>query len=128
MSKEFDSELISESEYPFRETLRWWERRRIFYNVVVVILQVIIAWEVVVARSEIDSTLIVLFSGFFLLIANLCYCLGWGIEFLVAYYFKSIQIREGLRAVLFIFGLLFSLYATIVSYNELFWNGAYFVE
>ncbi|MDB3907498.1 hypothetical protein N9355_08490 [Crocinitomicaceae bacterium] len=45
MSTELDNDFIPDREYPFRETLRWWERRRVWYNLVIVSMQALMIWD-----------------------------------------------------------------------------------
>ena len=121
MSEELDNDFVSESEYPFRETLRWWERRRIWYNLVVVAMQVIMIWSFWDAVVFTGLNRAIIISIIFLFMANISFCLGWGIEFLIAFYWKSKKSRPPLRRTLFILGTVFSVPFTYIYYLDIYW-------
>lgn len=89
------------------EAVLWWERRRLVYTLILLggVLQSIF----MEGQGHLDNGELLLLVGFYLFMANLCYCLGWGSELLLWVYGK-IFFRG--RQLLFIIGTLLSLALT----------------
>lgn len=106
----------SESESDYKLIIRWWERKRFIYNLVIIFVQVIIAldyWNGVL-RWGISDVLIG--SAFFLLIANGFYTFGWALEFLINHYFSRFKLKPIHRWLILILGLAFSIFVTSIVY------------
>jgi hypothetical protein len=94
------------------EILRWWESRRLYYNLYVGLVGIITWLLVLVAGSaavrpgvDFEEPIAMIFGPFLYgLMANLCYSLGWGYDLLF--------FRGKARVCLFKIGLYFSLILT----------------
>lgn len=101
--------------------VRWWERMRIVYNIIII---GIIATSFFFVRSgysygysyrRVTERIIVL--GIYLVIVNLFYCLGWGLDLLLRHYFKTKGFGKGLNISLFVLGtLLVALFTLFISF------------
>lgn len=94
------------------ELVRWWEKRRWIYNLVMLL---VVGW----STWSIYSTYICLYPIRFAfevviygVIANLAYTLGWIVPIGVASFRRTVDELGSGRQFLFIFGLLFSLLVT----------------
>lgn len=108
----------SESESDYKLIIRWWERKRFIYNLVIIFVQVIIAldyWNGVL-RWGISDVLIG--SAFFLLLANGFYTFGWAMEFLINHYFSRFKLKPIHRWLILILGFLFSIFLTILIFSS----------
>jgi hypothetical protein len=121
MSDEIDNDFVTGGEFPFRDTLRWWETRRIWFCLVVIAMQSLMVWTYWDAILDTGVQLAIVLSSIHLFLANVCYCAGWGFEFILAYYWKSNQPRLGLRRALFVLGSLFTVPVTYVLYSDTYW-------
>lgn len=121
MSNELDENFIPEKEFPFRDIMRWWEKRRKWFSLLVVGVQLLVMFSMPVGLDNFGVQEAILLSGFYLIAANICYCLGWGIEFLLTYYFKSFKPSATLRLALFSLGLAFSALFTYFVYWSTLW-------
>jgi len=116
-----NDELLDFQEKPqqaneYKEIIRWWERKRIIFNLVIIFVQVIIAldyWDGVL-RWGISDVLIG--SAFFLVIANGFYTFGWAMEFLINHYFSRFKLKPIHRWIILILGLAFSIFVTSIVY------------
>jgi hypothetical protein len=98
-----------------KEIIRWWEQRRVFYNVVMLvagcctILLALILKEIVANDlfNVIPPVLV------FALSANLFYTLGWVVEIACKKYMQDKEIIQRAGPVLFIAGVSFSILFTI---------------
>jgi hypothetical protein len=95
-----------------REIFRWWESRRLYYNLYVGLVGIITWFLVLIAGSaavkpgvDFEEPFAMILGPFaYALIANLCYSLGWIFD--LAFYRRQPRIR------LFKIGLFFSLFLT----------------
>lgn len=126
MSEELDDTFIDEKEHPFRAIVKWWEKRRKWYALIMVLVQSFLFYQYWDGISNFGIEAAFIFSVIFFLLANVCYCVGWGIEILLAYYFKSYYQRATLSYILFILGILFSLVVTLFTYDDVFWYYRYY--
>lgn len=99
--------------------VRWWERMRIWYNVIIVGMLVTSFFFVRYGSSynywRVTERVIVL--AIYLVIANLFYCLGWGLDLLFRHYFKIRGFGKGLNIGLFSVGtLLVALFTLFISF------------
>ncbi len=103
------------------ELLRYWEKRRPYFNLVVLLI-ITIGWMV---RSDVPntktSTETLVSAGIWIVGSNLCYCAGWGIELLFIYYFKrkktskSMWLSKDNRQIMFWLGLLVTIIWTFIN-------------
>lgn len=112
MDELLDNPSVDQKEDDYKSIIKWWERKRIIYNLVIIFVQVTIAlneW-MGVLRWGISDVLIG--SALFLLIANGFYTFGWALEFLIQHYFSRFKLKPIHRLLIFILGLLFSVFIT----------------
>lgn len=112
MDELLDNPSTIQKEDDYKSIIKWWERKRIIYNLVIIFVQITIAlneW-IGVLRWGISDVLIG--SALFLLIANGFYTFGWALEFLIQHYFSGFKQKPIHRLLLFILGLLFSVFVT----------------
>lgn len=92
----------------FNSAIKWWERKRVFYNVVTFLGGLI----VIFLRGEVPNGISsytdfgIIF--FWLFGANIFYTCGWAFEAMLNYYFKIPFWNNNVRRVLFFLGLVFS--------------------
>ena len=111
-----DYETPSPVKYDLGFFLAWWERKRMIYNFIILGVQlfiIFIMWE--------ETRLFGLMSAFwgslgYLIVANLFYSIGWGLEIITLYYIGENDFLVSNRIFLFITGLLFSIFLTVFSY------------
>jgi len=80
-----EQEIIKYEDATFIENVRWWERNRWVYNLVVLVSGSIPIYNDIASLQNFDTIVFIIIYAF---LANICYCLGWGIDLLGAYYFK----------------------------------------
>lgn len=91
---------------PLLETVRWWERMRLWYNLMVGLVGLIAVSNLWEEMYHLELLMGVLFYG---ILANAAYTAGWVADVLVRFYSKGRFSLHGYRVVFFLFGLLFSL-------------------
>jgi len=92
----------------FNYAIKWWERKRIWYNFIALIgglIGLIGKGDVPNGISPHDESYLILF---WLFGANIFYSGGWGIEALSVYHFKTKYFGNEFRLALFILGSLLS--------------------
>jgi hypothetical protein len=94
----------------FNSAIKWWERKRLWYNIVALAGGII----VILLRGEVPNG-ISSYSDFYIIFywlfgANILYTCGWGFEALCVYYFKTKYFGERFRMLLFVFGTIFSFF------------------
>ena len=100
----------------FTDLLKWWETKRSYFNLGLLIL------EVSIMLYYLDSTIIfgiteaIILTILTNIVANGFYCLGWILEILCYYYFRKYIFSNWLRGLLLAFGVLFSILLTLVTY------------
>lgn len=89
--------------------VKWWEKKRLIFNILIGAsgLTGLIIFD---KLSYLSSIIGLMF--WYAIIANLCYCLGWGDYILKLYYKKETTPDIAGRNILFYLGLLFSLFIT----------------
>ncbi len=99
--------------------IRWWERKRIWFNVlqIVIILFIIFFMETHWALNKMSRPIFYIESGLYFLFINICYCAGWGAHLLMYYYFKSIDKSHILDFLMLLAGSAFTGLVTFVGYN-----------
>lgn len=128
MSEELDEDIVLKDTNDFLETLRWWEKRRIWYTLALLVTQVGAMLSMLDATVSFGIGDAVFGSLFYLFAANLCYCLGWGLEFLGFYYLKGYWNGAGFKLGMFIFGTFCSIVGTFIIYIDTlrFYSSSYF--
>ena len=108
---EYSNQPLSKELY---ETIKWWEQRRIFYNIPVG-LAGLIPFFVFPPSSIRDINFLIFFMGIFVyaFFANLCYCFGWTIDILKSFYFENPTYGKS-KSILFALGLIFSILFTLM--------------
>ncbi|MFK7773854.1 MAG: hypothetical protein AB8F94_17015 [Saprospiraceae bacterium] len=79
----YSNQPVSEELY---ESIKWWESRRILFNIAVGIsglIPIYIFWDAVLEIGFLFSVIGILIYGS---LANICYCFGWGIDILKSFY------------------------------------------
>lgn len=114
-----DNEIVSAKSTPDTalEIVRWWEwKRRLIYNAIVavaglptVFIGVLYFDAFMMAGGE-----LILSALFWALAANAFYCLGWVIELLLMVYFKYSTGLGRLRIVVYIIGIVGSVFVTLL--------------
>ncbi len=103
---------------PYSEPVKWWEDRRLIYNLFLFGIEIylMVRYSENTRRygwgSAIVETLVAN------IIANVFYSLGWGLEIFLNYYFKKTRFSHSLRLLLFILGLLFSVFLAWEEYSS----------
>ncbi len=101
------------------KSIRWWERKRLLYNVFPLLGGLLVPFlrsDVPNGISTLSPFLIILF---FLFGANIFYTLGWATELLLQYYFKIPLWGNGIRRILFVLGTLFSFLWMFILIREI---------
>ena len=104
----------------WKESVGWWERKRLLYNLIVVGTELFL---MILYKSEVINYGIVsalLGSIIWTFLANICYSLGWGIEIFRLYYNLSISSFDKWRLLLLVTGITFSVLLTYLIYSGLF--------
>lgn len=106
-SKE-NSKLKEDDTNEISLSVRWWEKKRIIYNLIALtggLLVYFLRSEVPNGISPFDNYFVIVF---WLFGANIFYTCGWGSEILLNYYFKIRFWSDRFRMTCFILGSLFS--------------------
>ena len=113
-----DNELNETPNNEIMELIRWWERIRIHYNIVIVLLLVFIFMYEKSVRpfSATINSFDIIVSLIYLFLLNLCYCLGWGVPLLLSHYFKMSPASIPIRYTLLTIGVTFSVLLTLVVF------------
>lgn len=99
------------------ETIKWWERRRIFYNMGVILTGLfVVAAHWLPFQNPLYSLLMMLL---FLICCNVFYSVGWGIEVLSRVYNGRETHFKQLRSWLFCMELYASIIATVYISHSL---------
>jgi hypothetical protein len=98
-----------------REIIRWWERRRAFYNLIMLVAGLItIILAVSLGEISIPDTINVTPPVLiFAISANLFYTLGWILEITCTKFISNKEILQKMGPVLFIAGTILSILFTV---------------
>lgn len=123
MKKEniLDIENIRREEPIIMEIVNWWEKKRLIYNIIIIVLELIMLsmyWEIVEAYSTAHA---ILGSIVYTIGANVFFSIGWGIEILSLYYFKTTDFLEKTRVLFLVLGIIVSIILTIGVYMDVFY-------
>ena len=83
-----DGELqVKEFEVRIKDCVEWWEKKRLYYNIFLVVVQIVAMANIGGVLFDIENILFLVVSSTILyLCANVLYSLGWTIELLVIYH------------------------------------------
>ena len=112
-----DEEFASGKEAQIFIAVRWWERRRLLYNVLLFGVEFFVSishYKNLLAFGVVSGIIQTIIVN---IIANAFYSMGWGVEVLATYYFEHIKFTETSRRILYVLGLLFSLGLAWLAYN-----------
>ncbi|NVK65416.1 MAG: hypothetical protein HWE22_12565 [Flavobacteriales bacterium] len=117
-----DSETEEAPKDVILDIIRWWERKRILFNVlqVGIVLFVLFFFYNGSSISAILRSEFIFQSLLYFLFVNFCYSAGWGVHLLLYYYFKTKDTSHILDIVLLILGSLFTSLVTFQGYYMFF--------
>ena len=98
-------------------SVRWWEKKRILFNIIVIGTQLFVMLVMLNETTLFGIPSAIINSLFYLLAANLFYCLGWGLEILSSHYLPGRELSKDRRSALFVLGLVFSTLITLGAYS-----------
>lgn len=107
---------LNSKELGMFEVVKWWETRRITYNLILMSLQIIMMFLFSTGTLKFGIVNTIMCSLFFTACANTFYTIGWIVEVWNIYYFKSTNLNSLTRKGLFILGILLSIFITIGFY------------
>jgi poly(A) polymerase Pap1 len=106
---EYSSQSVSKELY---ESIKWWESRRIFYNIAVGIaglIPIAILYDSILQIGFFNSIIgIVIYA----ILVNICYCFGWGIDILKSFYLENPSYGKS-KLTLLVLGVIFSMWFTL---------------
>ncbi len=94
------------------ESIKWWEKRRVFYNITVGVaglIPITIFWNAIFAIGFFSSMIGIIIYGS---LVNTCYCFGWGIDILKSFYLENPSYGKS-KLTLLILGVIFSMWFTL---------------
>ena len=105
-----------------KEVILWWEKKRVLFNLLVIAMMTWCIYDMLnLPMVKITGTnQIILESLIYLLVANLFYSLGWGIEVLGHSFLNTRRLNAAEKWSLFAFGTLMTLTWTFFYYGFLF--------
>jgi hypothetical protein len=106
-----NTEIIDEAKSDLANSLAWWEKRRLWYNLFVGGTGLVALFLFAPVFGAVDMILLVLYG----MVANLFYSLGFLLEAFDSYYFKGKLGVAKIRMVLLILGVLFGCFITFVG-------------
>jgi hypothetical protein len=111
-----DSPVNSLKDSVIIEIIKWWEKKRWIYNVILVgfVIFLLFAFTNNPAQEIWERGHIIPMTILHLVLANLCYLLGWLPGVIFHYYFNTKGLADRSRWTLFFFGVLFSLLVTVL--------------
>lgn len=113
-----DNSNISIKTNRYKELILWWEKKRIYYNLLMLLVMSFVLYEQASFGRVIDWTKDISWGLFFLFGANLFYTLGWIMALPLIYLKWSDQPIIGGRWLLLGLGSLFSVFWMLMIYTE----------
>jgi uncharacterized membrane protein len=101
-----------EDKSSFEAAFRWWEKRRLRYNIIVGCVGALLILLHGINHLDFWSILLIVIVG---ITANLFYCLGYISEFFLRYYFHSTTDFSDRRNSIYWIGTLFSVVALLIA-------------
>lgn len=113
-----DFESHSQEDDKLINSVRWWEGKRILYNIVLACTElfIMVNYYRETINYGIENAIIETIAVN--LIANIFFCLGWGLEIMLYYYLKAYTLSNTSRWVLFLLGILFTVLLTLFAYSN----------
>lgn len=111
-------DIPEKPEIDFSVLIRWWETRRILYNIILIACEILLIELIPNGVLRWGFSKVILFSVAFTLCANACYTLGFGSTILRLYYSRKTDIQSNLRLLSFILGLIFSIFITFILFGK----------
>ena len=91
------------------DIVRWWEKKRLLYNLFVVLLTTVIIWSLWEHTGPFISKKALIYHAFWLIVcSNVLYTGGWAGGILRRYYLKAYPFSNTGRWILFIAGTFFA--------------------
>ncbi|MEM6964400.1 MAG: hypothetical protein AAF573_06515 [Bacteroidota bacterium] len=125
MEKILDKDLINlepQIAKKLFQNIRWWENNRTLFNIVMLCcagLPAVFGFDQIFTIG-ISSVLFSYF--FFFVLANICFCIGWGIDVLAYYYFQNQDFGK-YKVQLCFWGIFFSGFMSLIySYDVIFFH------
>jgi hypothetical protein len=103
--------------------MKWWEKKRLLFNLIIVAVVIIVVIDTY-SEYTFDRLLSPIFfiqSILYFLFLNICYCAGWGIQFLRYYYFNGLDDSKAFDITLFVLGTIFTAFVSYAGYSEFFY-------
>jgi hypothetical protein len=92
------------------EPIRWWERRRVWYNALLILVVFLAMTKYAEGVLNYGVSDAIVHSVIVCAIANVFYSVGWGIEVIIMYYYSDeFRMKSGLRMTFYVLGVLFSM-------------------
>ncbi|MFN0201627.1 MAG: hypothetical protein ACKVTZ_08910 [Bacteroidia bacterium] len=105
--------VLIEKDASIVEIVKWWEGKRIIYNVIMLFVGILVLLAVNHKRFIFFALPFIPIYG---IAANVCYCLGWGLEVLRIVYIKEAKPDRSISRLLFLLGLGFSILVTLLPF------------
>lgn len=110
-------DILQESETEIRlekikSHIAWWERKRLFFNIILFATGFLPF--VFYNMINVFFSPFLIFVFIYAVVANLCYCAGWGIGFLIWHYTKRIEFLNRANWLFLILGLILSIGLTLL--------------
>lgn len=112
-----DSSLIQIHNTNAHEAMEFWEKKRLLYTVLLFSVEILVMMYYSQGTLEYGLTVGIVHTIIVNLIANGFYCLGWGSELLLTYYFGDVRWSNGFRWLIFVLGTSFSLILAFAAYS-----------
>jgi len=114
MEQILDEQLAKNKiEHDLLTTIKWWESRRVFFNFSIGLAGVIPIFFFWHFLSNGNLYLLAFSSIIYVCIANVCYCVSWGIDVLRWYYLKDSNFGK-YKELFLIAGIIFSVGLTMM--------------
>jgi hypothetical protein len=118
MEESLDDHFLKKNEEPLRQVLKWWEQKRLWFTLSILAVQLFFMIMNGESTAEFGIISAIVGSLAYLFVANLLYCIGWGIELLLVYYLKINTKNSTGRVIVLVSGIVFSMYLTTLVYSS----------
>jgi len=113
---EFEKPLNGDSS--MLNSVRWWEKKRLMFTIILLVTEVVMMSTNLQGTIEFGISNAIIGSIAYIIAANGFFCLGWGLEVLVKYYYNGKNFLEQFRWFFLIIGILFSCLYTVIIYHD----------
>lgn len=113
-----DNELNETPKDVILGIMRWWEKKRLLFNAIIIGIALIALIQAFLTGSMNNHLGFSFFvqSAIYLIFINCCYCVGWGLQLLRYYYFNLQSDSKSLDYILFVGGTLFTGLVTYIGF------------